>query len=518
MGMKRLSAVILFCVVLLSATAPAFAITTKTWTIDELDMSIDIPLDWYVITRTEAMHPVAIADKLGISISQFQKDMPGSAMFLDAIMPVEYGKDIYELYINAEENEGSRAIWSLTSENIEESMKNFELAIEKNSATMRVIYPEVSIGAAETCEYNATPYLSLTMNGTANGSKLYSKQYATIVNGRTIFIYCRKTGTSGFDGHSEYLFEQALKSISFDAKPNPQPEALAQSRASNGVDAGSSTLAASAFFMDLFLTVIVYLFVPFLIGSSVYSRTRKKPFKAIVIVNGIVFSIAFYILREMMGIKQPYTIGGAAFLWSWVAIVALNRYARYADDPKIERKVALDKKRPPATPNEQALKMSDSSGQGEHDNTSAPQPLYTNRVPGKQYAMTVKKTDMLKHIEYVLMDFSRNARLPGYSLSMGAVEIFEEIQKRFKKGARELALEVSMDHTAHLVIHDAAYDMLTCGKYHLWRGVLNPMGPGPDIYRIFDECTDWALNNKHITEKEKADIHKALRASMAEIG
>ena len=60
--------------------------------------------------------------------------------------------------------------------------------------------------------------------------------------------------------------------------------------------------------------------------------------------------------------------------------------------------------------------------------------------------------------------------------------------------------------------------MLESGQYHIYRGVLNPMGPGEDLLKMFDATYDELVHMKAIdpgyANKQKA----ALRKNMKDVG
>lgn len=67
-------------------------------------------------------------------------------------------------------------------------------------------------------------------------------------------------------------------------------------------------------------------------------------------------------------------------------------------------------------------------------------------------------------------------------------------------------------------IGNVAGDMLESGQYHIYKGVLNPMGLGKDLLKMFDDTYDELLQMKAIdsnyAEKQKA----ALRANIQSVG
>ena len=61
-------------------------------------------------------------------------------------------------------------------------------------------------------------------------------------------------------------------------------------------------------------------------------------------------------------------------------------------------------------------------------------------------------------------------------------------------------------------------DLLESGQYHLYRGVINPVGPGSGLRKIFDYSIDELVKIEIITQ-EKADEEKnALGKNILEAG
>ena len=67
-------------------------------------------------------------------------------------------------------------------------------------------------------------------------------------------------------------------------------------------------------------------------------------------------------------------------------------------------------------------------------------------------------------------------------------------------------------------IGNIAGNMLESGQYHIYRGVLNPMGPGEDLLNMFDSTYDELLQMK-ATELDYANKQKeTLRENIQGVG
>ncbi|MDR2513822.1 MAG: hypothetical protein LBD02_01275 [Christensenellaceae bacterium] len=209
-------AILLLSVMLLSVAVPAFAITAKTWTIDELDMSLDIPLDWYVITRDKVINSTALSEKVGINISEFQSiDMPKNNSWLDAIVPIEPGEAMSELVIMCDTETTLDALWSMDDLDEADTQALLDgLVAGAKQKGMRILNNEM-------CEYNGQKYALVSVSVEANTLRSGAQMYTTVVNGRPITVSWRTYGNTSFNSYTVYLFEKAMKSIVFDVKSKP---------------------------------------------------------------------------------------------------------------------------------------------------------------------------------------------------------------------------------------------------------------------------------------------------------
>jgi len=67
-------------------------------------------------------------------------------------------------------------------------------------------------------------------------------------------------------------------------------------------------------------------------------------------------------------------------------------------------------------------------------------------------------------------------------------------------------------------IGNIAGDMLESGQYHIYRGVLNPMGPGEDLLKMFDATYDELVHMKAIDSDYANKQKAALIKNMKDVG
>ena len=70
----------------------------------------------------------------------------------------------------------------------------------------------------------------------------------------------------------------------------------------------------------------------------------------------------------------------------------------------------------------------------------------------------------------------------------------------------------------YTVIANISGDMVESGQYHIYRGVLNPMGPGEGLLKIFDGAMDELVKLGDTDAKNAEKQKKAIRENIKNIG
>jgi len=118
-----------------------------------------------------------------------------------------------------------------------------------------------------------------------------------------------------------------------------------------------------------------------------------------------------------------------------------------------------------------------------------------------------------------------------------ATEVLDEAEKKFGTGFDivreyvEKGLDANKDQFLELVqkggsvrnyiytvIANISGDMVESGKYHIYRGVLNPMGPGEKLLKIFDSAMDELVKLGVIEVKKVKEEKEAIRKNIKEVG
>lgn len=71
---------------------------------------------------------------------------------------------------------------------------------------------------------------------------------------------------------------------------------------------------------------------------------------------------------------------------------------------------------------------------------------------------------------------------------------------------------------AYKILFNFAFDILSSGKLHIYRGMLNPMNCGQKLLYIVDESLDYYLRNGIATEDDVKEQKKLLHDNMSWVG
>lgn len=78
--------------------------------------------------------------------------------------------------------------------------------------------------------------------------------------------------------------------------------------------------------------------------------------------------------------------------------------------------------------------------------------------------------------------------------------------------------ETNYIEIAHNLISHASFNLLTSGKYHLYAGILNPIGCSSNIMTVFKKTMLYALENKILTQDEVDEETHLLLKGISEVG
>lgn len=68
------------------------------------------------------------------------------------------------------------------------------------------------------------------------------------------------------------------------------------------------------------------------------------------------------------------------------------------------------------------------------------------------------------------------------------------------------------------LLANCSFELLTSGKYHIYRGMLNPMSCSANLMSVHNKSIDFALQNNMITQEEKEEDYNYLMECIGKIG
>jgi hypothetical protein len=77
---------------------------------------------------------------------------------------------------------------------------------------------------------------------------------------------------------------------------------------------------------------------------------------------------------------------------------------------------------------------------------------------------------------------------------------------------------ISPRQQVYFAIANLAGDYLESGEYHLYRGILNPLGPGEDLLRLFDVSLDKLVQSGAIDDGDAKAQKTGIRECIESVG
>lgn len=203
--LKRTAAGILSVLLLTAAFHTTVFAADKTYKIDQLGISISLPADMSVITRsTEKSDPAYAA--LGYTYAAAQKEMQESDIYLKAVpKDASFEADVYMV-----QNEHSRDVYNfklLTEKQLDAVKK--ELEADQSSQNCTVSKTDDAVF------FNLETEYEIPAQGNAKATKIYSIMSYTVVNGMQVSFSLRSIGKP-ITVAQQGVFHTAASSIAFE--------------------------------------------------------------------------------------------------------------------------------------------------------------------------------------------------------------------------------------------------------------------------------------------------------------
>ena len=101
-------------------------------------------------------------------------------------------------------------------------------------------------------------------------------------------------------------------------------------------------------------------------------------------------------------------------------------------------------------------------------------------------------------------------------------DLIELISKRLANAQEEISnwndYKTDYIRIAHTMLVHGAFDLLTSGRYHLYRGVLHPISCADNLMKVYRFSLNYAVVTKQITEEQKESELEYLDKCISEVG
>jgi hypothetical protein len=98
------------------------------------------------------------------------------------------------------------------------------------------------------------------------------------------------------------------------------------------------------------------------------------------------------------------------------------------------------------------------------------------------------------------------------------IEIENAIFSQPRKFVTLVRKGASLREWVYSMIANVAGDQVESGRYHLYRGLLNPLEPGQDLLRLFDRAVDELVTMGAITGDRAESQKAAIRENIKSVG
>lgn len=199
---KSIFSFLLCLAVIFSCSVSVFALDDK-YTIDELNMSIKIPKEYTVITRTLERDDEAFSE-LSLDYDETMTAFSAAHIYLQAVS----GDDILKVTLTKTADENSKAIYNYSQLSKSERDKVLEAFLSSGNYTSGV---EI--------KHNGNIYLDLSLTKQTQGSPIYCYQCHTVINGMNINLTLQKDSEELTADEIRVVTDMA-NTISFDIVKN----------------------------------------------------------------------------------------------------------------------------------------------------------------------------------------------------------------------------------------------------------------------------------------------------------
>lgn len=97
-------------------------------------------------------------------------------------------------------------------------------------------------------------------------------------------------------------------------------------------------------------------------------------------------------------------------------------------------------------------------------------------------------------------------------------EYIDPVVDRSKEEIAKWNAYTDVEMFAYKVIYNASFDILSSGKVHVYRGQLDPVGPGQRLLQIVYDCLDYYQKNGYATKADVEDQIHYLLENISSVG
>lgn len=101
-------------------------------------------------------------------------------------------------------------------------------------------------------------------------------------------------------------------------------------------------------------------------------------------------------------------------------------------------------------------------------------------------------------------------------------KLLQPLKKTMKQNPQAVTDGINLEGSVHAYVYNVigsyCADELESGEHHLYRGILNPIGDGPEYMRIFELILKKLIHLKALTQEEADKIKSSVINNMSCVG
>lgn len=201
--MKKLYSLILALLLLLSLSTTAFAASSKTYSLDELGMSIDIPSEYVVFTRNISDNDPNLS-AYGLTKNDMKDLMNARNIYLNA-----WDKDVnFEIIVTMIDS-------TISDFNL---MSDTMLNTMASSAKTEYANNGITVEKYEVFQHNQAKFIKIYISQPNGTEKAYGLQYYTVYDNKAINV-TMQSYSGKIDSSKESILKSIVDTVHFDKEP-----------------------------------------------------------------------------------------------------------------------------------------------------------------------------------------------------------------------------------------------------------------------------------------------------------